>query len=69
MKEVAEIIRDNFPELASNIPDAKGMEPGARPAEVYKYDNSRAVNVLGLKFRSVKDSIVDTVKSLQAVGG
>ena len=67
-KEIAEIIRDNFTDLASNVPGAKGLEPGGRPTEVYKYDNSRAVKVLGLKFTSLKDSIVDTVKSLKAVG-
>ena len=70
MKEVAEIIRDNFPDYADLVPKtAEGLEPGARPAEVYGYDNSRAREVLGLEFTSLKDSIVDTVKSLKAVGG
>ena len=35
---------------------------------VYKYDNSRVKEVLGIQFRSLKESVVDTVKSLQAVG-
>lgn len=35
---------------------------------VYKYDNSKAKEVLGITFRSFKECILDTVKSLQAVG-
>lgn len=36
---------------------------------LYKYDNSRTKEVLGIQFRSLKESIVDTVRSLQALGG
>jgi len=39
------------------------------PADgIHKYDNSRTKDPLGIQFRSLKESIVDTVKSLQAVG-
>lgn len=36
---------------------------------IYNYDNSRAKEILGIRFRSLKESVVDTVKSLQAVKG
>lgn len=36
--------------------------------DIYKYDNSRAKEVLGIKFRTLKESVADTVKSLQVVG-
>jgi hypothetical protein len=35
---------------------------------VYKYNNKRTIEVLGIKFKSLEESIKDTVKSLQAVG-
>lgn len=67
-EEIADIVRENFPELKDKVP-AKGTKGGGYPAEgIYKYDNSRTREVLGIQFRSLKDSIVDTVKSLQAVG-
>lgn len=68
-REIVDIIRDAFPDLASNLP-TKETSGGEYPeGGIYKYDNSRAKDILGIKFRSLRESIVDTVKSLQAVGG
>lgn len=68
-EEIADIIRENYPELKDQLP-AKGTKGGEYPSDgLYKYDNSRTKDVLGIQFRSLKESIVDTVKSLQAVGG
>lgn len=68
-EEIADIIRDNYPELKDKLP-TKGTKGGEYPTDgIYKYDNSRTKDVLGIQFRSLKESIVDTVKSLQAVGG
>lgn len=67
-EEIADIIRDNFPQLKNELP-AQGTKGGGYPENgIYKYDNSRVKAVLGIEFRSLKESIVDTVKSLQAVG-
>ena len=67
-EEIADIIRDNFPELKNELP-AKGTKGGGYPdGDIYKYDNSRTREDLGIKFRSLKESIVDAVKSLQEVG-
>ena len=67
-EEIADIIRDNFPELKNELP-AKGTKGGGYPdGGIYKYDNSRTREDLGIKFRSLKESIVDAVKSLQEVG-
>jgi len=67
-KEIADIIRQKFPEYEKELPgkDAKGGD--YPPKGVYKYDNSRTVEILGIKFKSLEDSIVDTVNSLKAVG-
>ena len=67
-EEIADIIRDSFPELKNELP-AKGTKGGGYPEDgIYQYDNSRTREILGIEFRSLKESIVDTVKSLQAVG-
>ncbi len=67
-KEICEIIRKYFPEYKNELPPP-GAKGGDYPeAGVYKYDNSRSIKVLGLKFRTLEESIVDTVKSLKAVG-
>lgn len=67
-EEVADIMRDNFPELKNELP-AKGTAGGEYPKEgLFQYDNSRVKEVLGIEFRSLKECVVDTVKSLQAVG-
>lgn len=82
-REIANIIRERFPDSAENVPEsAKGgdyPEGGmgfccalkgfdADLPGIYKYDNSRSMEVLGIKYRSLGDSIEDTVKSLKAVG-
>jgi nucleoside-diphosphate-sugar epimerase len=70
-KEVVEIIRKNFPEYEKKLPgkDVKGGGyPEGGQAGLYKYDNSRVKNVLGIEFTPLEKSIVDLVKSLKAVG-
>ncbi len=68
-KELVEIIRKNFPEYEGELP-GKDVKGGDYPeAGLYKYDNSRVKNVLGMEFTPLEKSIVDLVKSLKAVGG
>lgn len=67
-KEIIDIIRKNFPEYADQLP-AEDVKGGDYPAAgVYKYDNSRVKEVLGIKFKGLEECIVDTVKSLKDVG-
>jgi len=67
-REVTEIIRANFPEYASKLPPASASGGDYPEGGAFKTDNSRSVEVLGLEYKSLKDSIIDTVKSLKAVG-
>ncbi|KAL1615179.1 Glycine-rich RNA-binding protein 2, mitochondrial [Neofusicoccum ribis] len=65
---MVDIIRKNFPEYQDRLPpaDAPG---GDFPAEgVFTIDNSRAKNILGVEFTSFEKCVVDTVKSLKALG-
>lgn len=65
--QIAEIVRKNFPEYKDVAPDSS--VPGGRmPDPLFKIDNSRTADTLGIKFTSFETSIVDLVKSLQAVG-
>jgi nucleoside-diphosphate-sugar epimerase len=62
---IATIIKAKFPELADKLPaDIKSD----LPEDVYGYDNTQSRQVLGIDYRSLEDSIVDTVKSLLATG-
>lgn len=67
-REIATIIGKHYPQYKDVLPSSS--TPGGDYPEdgIYKYDNERVLKVLGVKFRSLDESIVDTVKSLQAVG-
>ncbi|GAB7350522.1 hypothetical protein MBLNU459_g1112t1 [Dothideomycetes sp. NU459] len=66
-KEIAQIIKKDFPET-KGLP-SESTPGGDYPKDgVYKYDNSRVIEVLGIKFKSLEESIKDTVKSFQSVG-
>lgn len=67
--QLVNIVRQNFSELQDRLPPANDMKGGLDPKEgLYKYDNSRSRELLGIQYRSLTESVVDTVKSLLAVG-
>jgi nucleoside-diphosphate-sugar epimerase len=63
--EIAEIVRDEFPEYKDKLPEELKVD---RPSDVYGYDNSRSKEVLGLKYRPLREAVVDLVKSLKEAG-
>jgi nucleoside-diphosphate-sugar epimerase len=65
-KKLAEIIRESHPELESKLP-SKDV-PNDMLADFYGYDNTKSIEVLGLKYRTLEESVNDTVKSLLAIG-
>ncbi|OQO01317.1 hypothetical protein B0A48_12872 [Cryoendolithus antarcticus] len=67
-KEIAQIVGKNYPQYEDGLPTEKTPGGGYPEGGIYKWDNSRVKEVLGVKFRTLEESIVDTVKSLQAVG-
>ena len=66
-QEIAKAIRENFPEYRDALPE--GVKGGEHhPGGSFGYDNSRVKETLGVKFRSLEESIVGTVKSLKEIG-
>ena len=63
--DIADIIKKNFPDLASQLPEKYERDPKEDP---FKYDNSRSKDVLSLEYGSLENCITDLVKSLQAAG-
>jgi nucleoside-diphosphate-sugar epimerase len=60
-KQIADIIQQRFPELADRLP--AGAESDL-PSDVYNFDNSKSREVLGLRYKSLEESVVDTVQSI-----
>ena len=70
-KEIIDIIRKQFPQY-KDLPteSTPGGDYPAPPGsdELYKYSNQRSIDVLGLKYRTLEETIVDSVKSFQSLG-
>ncbi|KAJ3296464.1 methylglyoxal reductase (NADPH-dependent) gre2 [Borealophlyctis nickersoniae] len=60
-EKIAQIIAKRFPELKGKVPVVEGdvKEPDTEA------DNTAAREVLGIKFRSLEESVVDTVESVK----
>lgn len=65
-KQIVEAVRESYPGLESKLPSKDA--PDDLPSDIYGIDNSKSLNILGLKYRTLKESVADTVKSLQEVG-
>jgi nucleoside-diphosphate-sugar epimerase len=59
-----DIIREKFPDLKDKVPEGN---PGAGLPDVYKIDNSKGIKELGIKYKSMEQTVVDTVESLLAL--
>ncbi|KAL1644939.1 hypothetical protein SLS58_004010 [Diplodia intermedia] len=60
-QQVCDVIRKHFPELRNRVPEGT---PGAPLADMWGVDNSKAGRELGIKFRTLEETIVDNVKNL-----
>jgi nucleoside-diphosphate-sugar epimerase len=66
-KQIADVIRDAYPSLADKLPSPD--TPDDIPESIWAIDNSKSKKILGLKYRSLAESIKDTVESIKEVGG
>ncbi|OAP59805.1 hypothetical protein AYL99_04807 [Fonsecaea erecta] len=62
-KQLREIMEEAFPEIKGNLRDevTDTLPP-------WGIDNSKSVNVLGITYRPIKETIVDAVNSLKVLG-
>lgn len=70
-KEICQIVKKNFPEfkdLPSDSTPGGDYPEGTSAKGIYKYNNKQSLEVLGLKYRTLEESIVDSVKSFQKKG-
>lgn len=70
-KEIGQIVKKNFPQFKDlpedSTPGGDYPEGGVEKG-YHGFNNKRSIDVLGLKYRSFEDSIVDTVNSFKAKG-
>lgn len=62
-KQMGDVIRKAFPDIAANLRDDLD---GSLPP--YGIDNSKSISLLGITYRSLDETIVDTVQSLRELG-
>ena len=68
-RQILDAVRKNFPEYTDRLP-GKDVEGGEFPPkdQIYGFDNSETTKLLGIDWISLETSIVDTVKSVKALG-
>ncbi|KAL6706537.1 Glycine-rich RNA-binding protein 2, mitochondrial [Coniothyrium glycines] len=70
-KEICQIIKKNFPEFKDLPSDSTpgGDYPEGTPDKgLYGYNNKRSIEILGLKYKTLEESITDTVESFKKKG-
>ena len=69
-KEITQIIKKNFPQYKDLPSDSTpgGDYPGGSVDSIFKFNNKRSIDILGLKYRTLEECIVDSIKSFQEVG-
>lgn len=61
-KKLADSIRRSHPQLAHRLPSQDAEDD--LPADVYQFDNTRSIEVLGLRYTDLETSVKDTVDSI-----
>ncbi|KAL8798451.1 MAG: hypothetical protein Q9182_006658 [Xanthomendoza sp. 2 TL-2023] len=64
-REIADEIREQLPAVASKIATKGGEFP---EGGYFTFDNSRTKEILNIDFKSLKDTLKDTIQTLQAIG-
>ncbi|KAG0132046.1 hypothetical protein HOY82DRAFT_558725 [Tuber indicum] len=66
-QKIIDVIRENFPQFVTGLPE-EDQPNGGYPQDLYKADNSRSKQLLGLTYRGLGLSITDLVQSLVELG-
>ncbi|KAH1866223.1 hypothetical protein KXX08_003257 [Aspergillus fumigatus] len=65
-KAVANFIREAYPEIADRLPPKDS--PDDTPADVYGFNNKKSIEVLGIQYRSLEQSVTETALPLTVLG-
>ena len=65
-KMILDIIRKDYPQLAEKLP-LEGTVEDDTPPNVYRSNNQKSREVLGLTYRSLEECVKDTVDSMLAL--
>ena len=71
-KQLSDVFGKYFPDRAENIPKklAEGLGPDGLPKDgVYDVDNSKSMNLLGIKYHTLEETVVDFMASIKAIEG
>ncbi|AEO67349.1 uncharacterized protein THITE_2144733 [Thermothielavioides terrestris NRRL 8126] len=68
--QIVGVVRKRFPALRDRLP-GEDEEAAAEdfPRDHWRFDNARSREVLGLEYRGLEESVVDTVRSILAFQG
>ncbi|KAI1186429.1 3-beta hydroxysteroid dehydrogenase/isomerase family protein [Nemania serpens] len=66
--EIAQVIGEEYPEYKGRMPIGEALKSGERPATgVNGYDNRKSIDVLGMQYRPLKESVVGVVDSIKGM--
>lgn len=61
-KKIADIIREAYPQLVDRLPSVDAEDDF--PDDVYRFNNAKSREVLGLQYTNLEKSVRDTVQSI-----
>ncbi|KAK7969386.1 hypothetical protein PG996_002176 [Apiospora saccharicola] len=61
---IAAAVARHFPELRDRLPADIGEALDDLPADIYGFDSGKSRKVLGIEYRGLEESVVDTVRSM-----
>ncbi|KAF2473121.1 NAD(P)-binding protein [Lindgomyces ingoldianus] len=70
-RDICKIIKSKFPQykdLPSDSTPGGDYPEGGIQNGLYGFSNKRSIDVLGLKYKTLEESVIDSIKSFQAVG-
>ncbi|KAI1734171.1 3-beta hydroxysteroid dehydrogenase/isomerase family protein [Xylaria scruposa] len=66
--EIAQVIGEEYPEYHDRMPVGEALKTGERPATgVNGYDNHKSIEVLGLQYRTLRESVIGVVDSIKGM--
>ncbi|KAI0097354.1 3-beta hydroxysteroid dehydrogenase/isomerase family protein [Nemania sp. FL0031] len=66
--EIAQVIGEEYPEYKGRMPVGEALKSGERPPTgVNGYDNRKSIEVLGMQYRTLKESVVGVVESIKGM--